>query len=228
MKNLSIKEWSEDDRPREKLLLKGIQSLSDAELLAILIGSGNREMSAVELCKHILSKAENNLNLLAKNSVNELMQTKGIGEAKAISILAALEIGKRRDALETTNQKKISSSKDIFLIMNPIFRDLPYEEFWVIYLNRSNKIIEKIKLSQGGLSGTVVDVRLILKKAIENLASSIILSHNHPSGNRNPSSEDTRLTLKLKEACTHFDISILDHIIVSDNHYFSFADENIL
>lgn len=228
MKNLSIKDWSEDDRPREKLLQKGIQSLSDAELIAILIGSGNREMSAVELSKHILSKSNNNLNLIAKNTVQELMQFKGIGEAKSISILAALELGKRRESVEIEERRKITCSQDISLLMNPIFRDIPYEEFWVIYLNRSNKIIKKIKMSQGGISGTVVDIRLILKNAIQNLASSIILSHNHPSGNIKPSQQDIDLTKKLKKASSYLDISVIDHVIISDNQSFSFADEGIL
>ncbi len=228
MKNLSIKDWAEDDRPREKLLSKGIQALSDAELIAILIGSGNRDQSAVELSKYILSNFSNDLNQLAKKTVKELMVFKGVGEAKAISILAALEIGKRRESSFVNEQKKITSSKDIFYLMNEKFRDLPYEEFWVIYLNRSNKIIEKIKMSQGGISGTVVDIRLILKKAIENLASSIILSHNHPSGQLKASQQDKELTQKLKKAAFYLDISVLDHVIVADNQYFSFADEGII
>ncbi len=228
MKNISIKDWSEDDRPREKLLQKGIQTLSDAELVAILIGSGNKEMSAVDLGKHILLANDNNLNNVAKKSVSDLMKFKGIGQAKAISILSALELGKRRESIEAELQKKISSSQDIFKIMNVKFRDLPYEEFWVIYLNRSNKIIHKEKMSQGGISGTVVDVRLILKKAIEYLASSIILSHNHPSGQLKPSQQDIEITRKLKKASSYLDISILDHVIVADNMYFSFADDGIL
>ncbi len=228
MKNLSIKDWAEDDRPREKLLSKGIQALSDAELIAILIGSGNREMSAVELSKHILSNFANDLNLVAKKTVKELTAFKGIGEAKAISILAALELGKRRDSSVVNEQKKINCSKDIFDLMNEKFRDLPYEEFWVIYLNRSNKIIEKIKMSQGGISGTVVDIRLVLKNAVENLASSIILSHNHPSGQIKASQQDIDLTQKLKKASLYFDISVLDHVIVADNQYFSFVDEGWL
>jgi len=228
MRNLSIKDWSEDDRPREKLLNKGIQTLSDAELIAILIGSGNKELSAVDLSKYILSENDNNLDRLAKKTVSELMLFKGIGEAKAISILSALEIGKRRDAISTKLQNKITSSKDVFRIMNSKLRDLPYEEFWVLFLNRSNKIIHKEKMSQGGLSGTVVDIRLILKKAIENLASSIILSHNHPSGQLKPSEQDKSLTQKLKQASSYLDISVLDHIIIADNQFFSFADNGIL
>jgi DNA repair protein RadC len=228
MKNLSIKNWAKDDRPREKLLKKGMHTLSNAELIAILIGSGNREMSAVELSKFILLESKNNLNTIAQKSIQELMQFKGIGEAKAISILAALELGKRRDSSAIKDQEQIKSSKDVFRLMNVVFRDLPYEEFWVIYLNRSNKIIEKIKMSQGGVSGTLVDIRLILKKAIEYLASSIILSHNHPSGQLHPSQQDKQLTQKLKKAASYLEISVLDHVIIADNQYFSFADENIL
>ena len=228
MKKLSIKDWSEDDRPREKLLQKGIQSLSDAELIAILIGSGNRDMSAVELSKYILSENSNNLNNIAKKSVQELINFKGIGEAKAISILSALELGKRRESSEVEERNKITSSKDVFLLLNSKYKDLPYEEFWVIFLNRSNKIIHKERMSQGGVSGTVVDIRIILKKAIENLASSIILSHNHPSGQLKASKQDLTLTQKLKEAAKLIDVSVLDHIIVADNKYYSFADEGIL
>ena len=228
MKKLSIKNWSEDDRPREKLLQKGRQSLSDAELIAILIGSGNRELSAVELSKYILSENQNDLNIIARKSVQELMKFKGIGEAKAISILSALELGKRREATEIEERKKITSSKDVFQLLNPKFKDLPYEEFWVLYLNRSNKVIHKERMSQGGISGTVVDVRLILKRAIENLASSIIISHNHPSGSLKPSQQDIDLTNKLKQASSFLDISLLDHLIVADNQFYSFADESIL
>lgn len=225
MKKLSIKDWSEEDRPREKLIQKGIQSLSDAELIAILIGSGSKDLSAVELSKYILSQNENDLNRLAKKNIKDLMQFKGIGEAKAISILAALEIGKRRESFEINELKKITSSQDIFHFMNPKLRDLPYEEFWVIYLNRSNRILESLKISQGGISGTVVDNRLILKKCIELLASGIILCHNHPSGQIKPSSQDIAITKKLKEAALFFEIQILDHIIIADPSYYSFADE---
>lgn len=228
MKKLSIKDWSESDRPREKLLQKGIQTLSDAELIAILIGSGNREVSAVELSKLILSDNKNDLNKIAKKSVQELMQFKGIGEAKAISILSSLELGKRREANIIEEQKKINSSKDVFQLMNAKFKDLPFEEFWVIYLNQSNKIIHKERMSQGGIAGTVVDIRLILKKAIENLASSIILCHNHPSGQLKPSQQDLDLTKKLKQASSYLDISVIDHVIVADNQFYSFADEAIL
>lgn len=227
MKKLKIKDWSEEDRPREKLIQKGIQTLTDAELIAVLIGSGNRELSAVELSKYILSDNGNDLNKIAKKSVKKLTEYKGIGEAKAISILAALELGKRRDLSKTEEQVKIGSSKGIFQILNPLYRDLPYEEFWVIFLNRSNKIIHKEKISQGGISGTVVDNRIILKMAIEHLASSIILSHNHPSGQLQASQQDIQITQKLKEACKLVDIAVLDHIIVADNQYLSFADESL-
>lgn len=228
MKNLSIKDWSEADRPREKLLSNGIQSLSDAELIAILIGSGSRELSAVELSKLILSESKNDLNIIAKKSISDLMLFKGIGEAKSISILAALELGKRRDSSLVEERKKITSSQDIFKLMGMKFRDLPYEEFWVLYLNRSNKVIDKVKMSQGGISGTVVDVRLILKKAVESLASSIILSHNHPSGQLKASQQDIELTKKLQKASEYLDIKVLDHLIFADNQYYSFADEGLI
>ncbi len=225
---LKIKDWAVEDRPREKLLSKGINSLSDAELVAILIGSGNRDETAVELSQRILSLSENNLNLLGKQTVNNLKKIKGIGEAKAITIIAALELGKRRKISEIIDKKKITSSSDINEMFQPILGDLPYEEFWILLLNRSNKIIEKVKISQGGISGTVIDVRLILKNAIEKLASGIILCHNHPSGNNKPSEADKNITKKLKDAATFMDINVLDHIIVTDNEYFSFADEGLL
>jgi DNA repair protein RadC len=225
---LSIKNWASDDRPREKLLSKGVQSLSDAELLAILLGSGTREISAVELSRQILSISGNNLSELCKRSVSELMKVKGIGEAKAVSIVAALELGKRRNLSEVSDRQAISSSKDVYHYFHPIMTDLLHEEFWVLYLNRSNKIIDKYKLSQGGVSGTVTDIRLILKRAIELLASSLIVCHNHPSGNFNPSENDTVITTKLKSAAEQMDIHLLDHVIIADNLYFSYTDEGIL
>ena len=173
----SIKKWASDDRPREKMLAKGVQNLSDAELLAILIGSGTREISAVELSRHILAKSDNKLSSLGKKGISELMKIKGIGKAKAISIIAALELGKRRNSSEITEKQQISSSKDVYDLFHSLLSDLSYEEFWVLYLNRSNKIIGKHKLSQGGLAGTVIDVRLILKRALELLASGIIICH---------------------------------------------------
>jgi DNA repair protein RadC len=225
---LSIKYWSDDDRPREKLLLKGTAALSDAELIAILLGSGSRDESAVALSKRLLRSVSNNLNELGKQTVNDLQKHKGIGEAKALSIVAALEIGRRRKIAEVLQKDKINASKDAYDLMQPVLSDLPYEEFWVILLNRANRVIEKIKLSQGGISGTVIDVRLILKIAIEKLASSIILCHNHPSGNIQPSHSDNTVTHKLKEASKYLDINLIDHIIIGENNYYSFADEGEL
>ena len=227
-KNLSIKNWSIDDRPREKLIYKGINSLSNAELIAILIGSGNKNETAVDLSKTILSKANNNLNELGKLTINDFKSFNGIGDAKAITIIAALELGRRRKLTEAVNKTKIASSKDIFNIFQPILSDLPYEEFWVLCLNRFNKIIGKHKISQGGITGTVIDVKIILKLAVNELASSIILCHNHPSGNITPSSNDKKITDKLIKASDYLDIKILDHIIVADDKYFSFADKNLI
>lgn len=228
MKKTTIKDWAMDDRPREKLLNKGIESLSDAELIAILIGSGNRDESAVELSKRILSSYKNNLNELGKLTVADLQKFKGIGEAKAISIISALELGKRRKASEIIEKKQIKSSKDIFEIFANKLGDLPYEEFWIVILNRANKIIELKKISTGGVHGTVTDVKIIMKYAIEKTASSIIVCHNHPSGNIKPSKSDIEITNKIKKAGDFLDIPLLDHIIVSDSKYYSFTDENIL
>lgn len=222
--SLKIKEWALEDRPREKLLYKGISSLSDAELLAILIGSGNNEQSAVDLAREVLGIASNNLNKLGKLGVHDLVKLRGIGSAKAINILAALELGRRRKASDIIEAKKIRSSNDVYTIFNTLMADLQHEEFWILYLNRSNKILSRHKLSQGGISGTITDVRLIIKKALELLASSIIICHNHPSGNLDPSDADTRITTKIKDAASYFDINLLDHVIVTDNGYYSYAD----
>ena len=227
-KKLSIKEWSLEDRPREKLLVKGISSLSDAELIAIIIGSGTRDESAVELSRRILSSVQHNLNELGKLTVDDLQKYKGIGEAKAIGIVAALELGRRRKLSEIIDRQKISSSQDVYEIFHPLLADLPHEEFWIVLLNRSNKVIERIKISQGGISGTVTDVRLILRTALEKLASSLILCHNHPSGNQQPSDADIAITQKVKESGKLMDIALLDHIIVTDGSYYSFADEGIM
>ena len=224
----SIKSWAEDDRPREKFLLKGRAALSDAELLAIIIGSGSRNESAVELSKRILSTASNNLLELGKYNLSELQTFKGIGEAKAISIAAALEIGRRRRSQENTVKKKISSSNDAFEILHAELSDLNTEEFWIILLNRANRVIKKSKISSGGISGTVADTRVIFKSAIDDLASVIILAHDHPSGNLKPSQADINLTKKLRESGTVLDIPVLDHIIIAENSYFSFADESLL
>ncbi|WP_295178255.1 DNA repair protein RadC [uncultured Christiangramia sp.] len=224
----SIKTWAEDDRPREKLLSKGRLALSDSELLAILIGSGSKNESAVELSKRILAQSENNLNQLGKLSIGQLCQFKGIGSAKAVVITAALELGRRRRLEETLELSKISSSSSVFEIMQPIIGELPHEEFWILYLNNSNKILEKFQISKGGITGTLVDVRISLKKALEIGAVSLILTHNHPSGNLRPSEADKQLTQKLKTAAESLDIKILDHIIVTEKSYFSFADDGIL
>jgi DNA repair protein RadC len=227
-KKLNIKQWADEDRPREKLMNKGTQSLSDAELIAILLGSGSRDLTAVELAKHMLNNAGNNLGQLGKKTVRELMHFKGIGEAKAITLIAAMELGRRRKVEDLTQRKKITASRDVFEIFQPMLCDIPYEEFWVVFLNKSNKVIDKIKISQGGISATVIDVRLILKYAIERLASSIVLCHNHPSGNLQPSEADKKITRQLKDASKLMDISVLDHIIVTETNYYSFLDEGFL
>ena len=226
--SLSIKDWSEDDRPREKLLYKGRSALSDAELIAILIGSGNREESAVGLSKRILASSSHNLSELGKFSVKDLMKFKGIGEAKAVSIIAALEIGRRRNGSDTLSRKRITSSASVFELLHPVIGDLPHEEFWVVYLNNSNKVLEKQQLSKGGITGTLVDVRLVLKTALELSAVGLILAHNHPSGTLRPSQSDKQLTQKLKKAAASLDVKILDHIIVTEKTYFSFADDGLL
>lgn len=229
MDKLSIKQWAEEDRPREKLLLKGVSALSDSELLAILIGSGNINESAVELCKRILQKAGNDLNALGRMSVTDLVKGfKGIGPAKAISIVAALELGKRRKETEISQRKKITSSKDSYDALYPIFADLPHEETWALLLDRTSQIIAPFQISKGGISGTIVDVRLILREALNRYASGIILAHNHPSGNCNPSPQDIQITKKLKQASECMDIKLFDHLIVCERGYYSFADAEII
>ena len=227
-KNLPIKDWALEDRPREKLLSIGLKSLTDAELLAILIGSGQKNESAVEVAKKVLGLAQNNLNELGKLSVKDLEKVRGIGEAKAITLIAALELGRRRKLSESKEKQKITNSRDAFDFVQPYVEDLSYEEFWVLYLNRSNRVIDQKKISQGGVSGTVIDVRIILKHAIEKLASSLIISHNHPSGNLQPSESDIQITKKIKDAAKFHDFQVIDHIIICDQSYFSFADEGIL
>ena len=226
--SFSIKQWSEDDRPREKLLLKGKNALSHAELIAILINSGNREESAVALSKRILASVAINLNELSKLSVKDLMKFKGIGEAKATTILAALELGRRHRGEEALEKKKITSSSSVFELMQPIIGELPHEEFWIVYLNNSNKVLQKIQLSKGGITGTLVDVRLVLKTALQIGAIGLILTHNHPSGTLVPSQADKNITQKLKIASESIDIKVLDHLIITEKAYFSFADENLL
>jgi DNA repair protein RadC len=225
---ISIKTWAEEDRPREKLLIQGRRALTDAELIAILIGSGNRSESAVDLSKRILHHYQNNLTALGKLSVQEFYKFKGIGEAKAISIIAALELGRRRKETEIPTLESITSSKDIFNLLNSYFADLHYEEFWIILLSRANKVITKIFISKGGQSGTVSDPKIIFKAALEHNAANIILAHNHPSGNLKPSQADIDLTKKIKSAGQFLDIAVLDHLIFGEQAYFSFADEGLL
>jgi len=228
VERISIKNWNENDKPREKLALKGKSVLSDSELLAILISSGSKLESAVELCRRILASVDNNLNVLSKLSISQLTKFNGIGEAKAITIIAALELGIRRREEHELDLKKITSSKAIFEIMQPIIGELPHEEFWIIYLNNSNKVLYKYQLSKGGITGTVVDIRLLFKIAIEQNATSIILVHNHPSGTLIASDADKQITKKIKEAGKSLDINVLDHLIIIAKEYFSFADEGIL
>ena len=224
----SIKNWSEEDRPREKLLQKGKNTLTNAELIAILIGSGNREESAVALSQRILGSVEANLNALGKLSISELMKFKGVGEAKAVTIVAALELGRRRRSEAALEKKKITSSASVFELMQPIIGELPHEEFWIVYLNNSNKVLQQLQLSKGGITGTLVDVRLVLKTALQLGAVGLILSHNHPSGTLKPSQADKNITKKLKKAGESLDIKVLDHVIITEKSYFSFADENLL
>lgn len=228
MNYVSIKNWASDDQPREKLSRHGAGVLSDAELLAILIGTGTRELSAVELSRKVLALSQNNLAELGRLSYNDFKKVKGIGEAKAITIAAALELGRRRNATELPDKFLLSSSKAAAGLFLPILSDLPHEEFWVAYLTRSNKLIEKSKISSGGVSGTVIDIKMLMKKAAELLCSGIIICHNHPSGNMQYSQQDLQITNKIKEAGKIFDINLLDHIIVAGNNYYSFADEGLI
>lgn len=223
----SISKWSEEDRPREKLMLKGKEALSNAELIAILIGSGSRNESAVDLSRRILASVADNLNSLSKLTITQLMNFRGVGEAKAITIVAALELGRRRRIEKTVELVKIVSSKMVFEIMQPIIGELPHEEFWMLFLNNSNKVISKSKLSTGGITGTIVDVRLVFKLALESSATSLILCHNHPSGNLRPSDADKEITKKLKAAGNVLDVKVLDHLIITETKYYSFVDEGI-
>jgi DNA repair protein RadC len=226
--SIKITEWAVEDRPREKLIQKGTSSLSDAELLAILINSGTKDKSAVDLGRELLSVVNNNLNSLGRLTIADLKKLHGIGPARAVTIAAALELGRRRKLSEVPEVSQIKCSKDVADIFQPILSDLAHEEFWILFLNRSNKVINRMKLSQGGISGTVTDVRIVMKKAIEFLASGIIVCHNHPSGNLNPSESDTKITQKIKEAGILMDIQLLDHLIISDKDYYSFADNGML
>mgnify|MGYP003587025703 CR=1 FL=1 len=225
---MSIKFLAEDDRPREKFISKGKNSLSDAELLAIIMGSGNREDSAVELGRKILNSVENNWHNLSKLYISDLMKFKGIGEAKAISIATALEIGRRRAAQEVPEKIKIGQSTDLYKVLQPHLSDLQTEEFWAIFLNQSNRIVGKSKLTSGGINQSVVDVRVLFKTAIEHFATAIVIAHNHPSGNLKPSSEDLKITKQIKEGGKLLNIELLDHLIITQNSYFSFADEDLL
>jgi DNA repair protein RadC len=228
IKHIAIKYMAEDDRPREKLLSIGKQNLSDAELLAIILGSGNAAETAVQLAQRILSDFGNDINLLAKANIADLKKFKGVGEVKAINIVAAFELGRRRDDKDISLKPKIATSHDAFKLLNAKLSDLPHEEFWILLLNRANSVVKMECISKGGVSGTVVDARLILKPAIEHLASGIILCHNHPSGQVKPSEQDLSLTRKLKESAKMMDINLLDHIIIGEQKYLSFADEGML
>ena len=226
--SLTIKAWAEEDRPREKLLTKGKQVLSDAELLAILLGSGSREETAVGLAQRILKSVENDLNELGKRAISELTKFKGMGEAKAITVVAAMELGRRRQLTDVRARPKISGSRAAYDVIAPILIDLQHEEFWILLLNRANRVISREQISLGGIAGTVVDAKIIFRKAIEGMASSLILVHNHPSGNLQPSQQDIELTKKLKKAGETLDIAVLDHLIIASNNYFSFADEHLI
>ncbi|MGN0070195.1 MAG: DNA repair protein RadC [Prevotella sp.] len=225
MDKLNINQWAEEDRPREKLLLKGAQSLSDAELLAILIGSGSTKESAVDLMKRILKDCGNNLNTLGKMSARELMAYNGIGEAKAISVIAACELGKRRQREKAEERKQLDSAQSIYDYMHPVMQDLDTEEAWILLLNQNFRLIKSMRISHGGISETAVDVRIILKEALMANATVLALCHNHPSNNARPSSDDDRLTEKLKQACKTMRIHFLDHIIMTDGHYYSYQEE---
>lgn len=226
--SFTIKNWSEEDRPREKLMQKGKQALTDAELIAILIGSGYKDKTAVDVAKSLLQEAGNDLATLAKYSLKQLTKTKGIGEAKAISIVAALELGRRRKTSERPQVPKVTQSSDAFDYLYPHLADLDHEQFFILLLNRSNHILKHIQISKGGVAGTLVDAKLVFKPAIEELASAVILCHNHPSGNLQPSQSDKDLTRKIKEAGKMLDISVLDHLIFTNDGYLSFADEGLM
>lgn len=227
-RSIKISSLAEEDRPREKLLLKGKASLSEAELIAILIGSGTRSLSAVDLSKHILASVDNDLTQLARLTVHELQRFKGIGEAKAITIVSALELGRRRKLAEPQKRIKITSSADVYELMKPELSDASVEYFYVVMLNSANQVIRKQMISQGGSTATIADPKVIFKHALDHMANSIILVHNHPSGNKKPSAPDIRLTKKLVEAGKNLELSVLDHVIFTDVGYFSFADESMI
>ena len=225
---ISIKDWAEDDQPREKLLYKGPAALSNAELIAILIGSGNTEESAVALSKRIMNEVNDNLAELSRLTISDLQRYKGIGEAKAITIAAALELGRRRSTSILNEKPQLKDSKTAFILLQKELGDLNYENFCILLLNRANKVLRAVKISDGGITGTVVDPRKVFKIALDNNATSIILGHNHPSGQLAPSDADIKLTRKLKEAGDMLDLPVLDHLIIGDGNYYSFADEGIM
>jgi DNA repair protein RadC len=227
-KSQALTTWAVEERPREKVLANGVQYLSNAELLAILLGSGTRHMTAVELARQIMNESGNSLQELGRSGIGELVRIKGVGPAKAICILAALELGRRRAGVQHSDKVAVKSSETVYKIFHPLMGDLEHEEFWLLMLNRANRVLGKYKVSQGGLSGTVIDTRIILKKALDNLASSIIVCHNHPSGNQQPSDADLKITNKLKKAAEMLEIKLLDHVIIADKSYFSFADEGLI
>lgn len=226
--SFTIQDWSENDRPREKFITKGPESLSNSELLAILISSGNRDETAVDLSRRILVSVNNKLSALSKLSIHELKEFKGIGQAKAISISAALELSNRKRVEEALEYEQLNSSTVVNELMQPIIGDLAHEEFWILYLNNSNKLLQKQQISKGGITGTLVDVRLVLKTALQIGATALILTHNHPSGSLKPSQADKQITMKLREAASKLDLKVLDHLIITFNNYYSFADQGDL
>ena len=224
----ALTSWAVEERPREKVMANGIQFLSDSELLALLLGSGTRNTTAVELARQILKGVGNNLHELGRKGVGDLVRIKGVGPAKAITVLAAMELGRRRAGMQHIDKVPVKSSEIVYKLFHPLLGDLEHEEFWLLMLNRANRVLGRYKVSQGGLSGTVIDTRIILKKALDNLASSIIVCHNHPSGNNQPSDADVKITGKLKKAAEMLEIKLLDHVIIADKSYFSFADEGLI
>lgn len=226
--SFNIKQWKESDRPREKLMEQGRRSLTDYELLAILIGHGNREENAVELCRRILSSVNNDLVQLSRLGYEDLMHFKGIGEAKAVSIVAAMELGRRRQKSKVSDRQSLTSSRQVYQYLRPFLEDLNHEEFWVLLLDRRNNVLGQKRISSGGVAGTIVDAKMIFKPALERYASHIILAHNHPSGSLNPSIQDVNLTEKLKNAGGYLDIKVLDHLIITAHGYYSFSDEGRL
>ncbi|MDR2886508.1 MAG: DNA repair protein RadC [Bacteroidales bacterium] len=224
----TIKDWSKDDRPREKLLTKGVAALSNAELLAVILGSGSQDENAVELARRILAQSGNSLDELGRRTVAELKNNKGVGEAKAVGIIAAMELGRRRNSGIITEKKKIANSGDIFMLFQPMLYDLPHEEFWLLFLNNANRMLAMHRLSLGGMSETSVDIRLIMKLCLERFAAGLVLCHNHPSGNRQPGNHDMLVTKKIKEGGKMLDITLVDHVIIAGANYYSFADEGVL